>query len=605
MASNLLVTPAFQLKETDVLTVDMFNLMATPVVQMSLEDPVTDANYFRNGNFYSSFWATPAGVPVPPDPFVPNADYWVAYTNGTVALTYQRSSDTPDLYSLFSAQLVGAAGNTGGALFGQSINGDLSATLRRPCTFSGYIENNTGAVMLPQLMIYTANNFNDFSQQYLTLQATLDLPSCPNAAWTYVQVTQDISQLANAANGLFIFVAIPNGALSVATNRVNFSRLKFQAGSVATPFVDDPALFIETPSVDSTMLQDGCLARSTLYVTNPGVIPQGAFAAGAIQSADIAAGGVAASNLAAGAVVGNLGYVPVNKAGDSGIGQLASTIDTPVSSAGSATGGGLVISTTAANGNNNAYDPAIAFLRAGSRSRYIGLAPTGRFRTVDNSGIVGYLLDTQYGVDTNSYQPGSITLPALAQSLINILIPPGMVRMFGGPNIPPGWLVCDGTAVSRTIYAALFAALGTYWGAGDAITTFNLPDFRGRSPLGYVNSAVAGITARAFASRGGEENHVLSVAELANHNHPLTDGTHAHGITQTPHQHSYVNPIGGLGNQPGSGGYSAAGTAETQTVNANITINAASANISIAATGSNAGHNNLQPFSVLYFIVKT
>ena len=167
--------------------------------------------------------------------FVPNANYWTAYANGPGTLTYQRSTDTPDLYSLFSAQLVGAAGVTGGALFGQSINGDLSATLRRPCTFSGYIENNTGAPLFPQLMIYTANNFNDFNPSYITLQATLDLPTCPNAAWTYVTATQDISQLANAANGLFIFVAIPNGALNAANFSVNFSRLKFQAGSVATP----------------------------------------------------------------------------------------------------------------------------------------------------------------------------------------------------------------------------------------------------------------------------------------------------------------------------------------------------------------------------------
>jgi microcystin-dependent protein len=50
---------------------------------------------------------------------------------------------------------------------------------------------------------------------------------------------------------------------------------------------------------------------------------------------------------------------------------------------------------------------------------------------------------------------------------------------FGGANIPPGWLLCNGTNVSRTTYASLFAAIGTAWGGGDGSTTFNLPDMRG------------------------------------------------------------------------------------------------------------------------------
>ena len=51
----------------------------------------------------------------------------------------------------------------------------------------------------------------------------------------------------------------------------------------------------------------------------------------------------------------------------------------------------------------------------------------------------------------------------------------GFICDFGGPTAPPGWLSCDGSAVSRTDYAALFAAIGTYWGVGDGSTTFNLP----------------------------------------------------------------------------------------------------------------------------------
>lgn len=64
-----------------------------------------------------------------------------------------------------------------------------------------------------------------------------------------------------------------------------------------------------------------------------------------------------------------------------------------------------------------------------------------------------------------------------------------------GPTAPPGWIFCFGQAVSRTTYAALFANIGTTWGAGDGSTTFNVPDFRGRTPFGKddMGGTAAGI----------------------------------------------------------------------------------------------------------------
>ena len=77
--------------------------------------------------------------------------------------------------------------------------------------------------------------------------------------------------------------------------------------------------------------------------------------------------------------------------------------------------------------------------------------------------------------------------------------PPGSIVAFGGSMAPSGWISCDGTAVSRTTYAALFAAIGTAWGTGDGTTTFNLPDLRpvtpqaqGGAPLVY-SICVSGI----------------------------------------------------------------------------------------------------------------
>lgn len=68
------------------------------------------------------------------------------------------------------------------------------------------------------------------------------------------------------------------------------------------------------------------------------------------------------------------------------------------------------------------------------------------------------------------------------------LIPAGIIHMFAGNTIPAGWLLCDGSAVSRTDYAKLFSAIGTTWGAGDGSTTFNLPNTIGRFAEGAATS---------------------------------------------------------------------------------------------------------------------
>ena len=64
----------------------------------------------------------------------------------------------------------------------------------------------------------------------------------------------------------------------------------------------------------------------------------------------------------------------------------------------------------------------------------------------------------------------------------------GTIVPFGGNVAPTNWLICDGSAVSRTTYASLFAVIGTSFGEGDGSTTFNLPDFRDRTPVG-VNAS--------------------------------------------------------------------------------------------------------------------
>ena len=98
--------------------------------------------------------------------------------------------------------------------------------------------------------------------------------------------------------------------------------------------------------------------------------------------------------------------------------------------------------------------------------------------------------------------------------------------MFAGDTPPTGWLICDGSAVSRTTYATLFAAIGTKWGTGDGSTTFNLPDFRGRAPIGVTSGA-----AYRLGGTGGSQTHshtigghAITINEMPAHNHYPPDG---------------------------------------------------------------------------------
>ena len=71
------------------------------------------------------------------------------------------------------------------------------------------------------------------------------------------------------------------------------------------------------------------------------------------------------------------------------------------------------------------------------------------------------------------------------KNLVNSNITPvGSIQMFGGTTAPSGWLICDGSEVSRTTYADLFNVIGTTYGTGDGSNTFNLPNFKGRVPVG-------------------------------------------------------------------------------------------------------------------------
>jgi hypothetical protein len=165
-----------------------------------------------------------------------------------------------------------------------------------------------------------------------------------------------------------------------------------------------------------------------------------------------------------------------------------------------------------------------------------------------------------------------------------ITVPSGSMFMWPTVTSPTGWLICNGSAISRTTYATLFAVISTTYGVGDGSTTFNLPDLRGRSPFGVS-------TSYALASTGGSADAIV-----VSHTHTATST-----VTDPGHAHSLPS---GQGSNPGTNAYlgssstsATAGTTGSQTTG----ITVATSN---ASTGSSGTGANLSPYLAINFIIK-
>ena len=167
-------------------------------------------------------------------------------------------------------------------------------------------------------------------------------------------------------------------------------------------------------------------------------------------------------------------------------------------------------------------------------------------------------------------------------------VPVGTINMYAGAttDVPSGWLLCDGSAVSRTTYAQLFAVLDTEYGVGDGASTFNLPNFvtDNKFPRAATNDAGRGTT-------GGASDVTLTSAQsgLPAHTHSVTDPGHSHGANSG-------------GNSTFSGSlfrnHSSGGTT--------ITTNSATTGISIqnnSTADASSSHENKPPFIDVHFII--
>jgi microcystin-dependent protein len=145
---------------------------------------------------------------------------------------------------------------------------------------------------------------------------------------------------------------------------------------------------------------------------------------------------------------------------------------------------------------------------------------------------------------------------------------------YGGSSAPltGGWLLCDGSEYAEAAYAALFTAISTtYNTGGETADYFRVPDLRGRVPVGVDGSAGRVAANDALGESSGSETHSLTEAELAAHTHALTlvDG----------------------------GGSSSANPKKS--TESSTTAGAT------ASAGSGTAHNNMQPYLVVQYIIKT
>ena len=206
------------------------------------------------------------------------------------------------------------------------------------------------------------------------------------------------------------------------------------------------------------------------------------------------------------------------------------------------------------------------------------------------------------------------------QGLQSSITPIGVIRLFAGSVAPDGWLICNGSTVSRSAYNNLFKVIGTTYGVGNSNDTFTLPDMRGRCPIGVGTGA--SLTARTLGSNVGAETVTLSEANMASHTHATTVGTqsanHTHsgtsGTVSADHTHGWGRNVGSFGSYGLRDGAnrSANGTPNTQGANQDhshaTTTGVESTNHNHTVTNSSTGGGTpvgiMLPSIVVNFIIK-
>lgn len=234
--------------------------------------------------------------------------------------------------------------------------------------------------------------------------------------------------------------------------------------------------------------------------------------------------------------------------------------------------------------NSNPFGQQYSVSPSGSNLNVVTIIPHD-VSAVTGANLQGVTITPIVGTQNDTFQ--SFLTPPGAQSVLL----PGTIIPWASTLIPSGYLLCNGQSVSRTgTFAALFAAIGTTYGAGDGSTTFNVPDLMGRTIVG-VNTAAYNGSNRVWSTDTnyagtpiysnvaviggvfGEEKHSQVVQELAPHNHTFT---------------AYVIPTHGFSGE-----------------STNAPRDNPTSGLTTSTTGGGLGANVVQPSMALEYIIKT
>jgi microcystin-dependent protein len=233
---------------------------------------------------------------------------------------------------------------------------------------------------------------------------------------------------------------------------------------------------------------------------------------------------------------------------------------------------------------------------------------------------------------TAAIAAGAVTEAKLASALIQLLTPTGSISQYGGASAPTGWLICDGSELPIASYTALYNVLtttGTVFpygantnGSGGAGSThFRVPNLKGRVAVGRDSSQTE---FDVLGETGGAKTHTLTTSEMPSHGHSVSvnnAGSHSHTVDGGAHAHtlparesSNTNAHSHSGSRLAESPSNGSTNDEISTTNGAYGDGSHSHNVSTVGdhghtvnqsnAGSDAAHNNLQPYIVLNYIIK-